>query len=476
MIIGNYPRWIALVFLVLGRMSSYGQTAPVNASLGVSASSVNFAVPVIVTQVASTLQAVTLTNNGSSSLPLAIAVGGDFTLKNGCVASLAPGRTCVVQVGFAPSQPGERDGVLSIGTGSAYSATTVSLVGSGLGILPEDSGTMGLWQTLLGEPVVVWYKVQQPIGYLTATVSSGLFGVALVAETGSGHGTLPAESFTRSAAANCNNCWLGVQFYSLTAGTVNATLTLGSNAGGGTYTVGLVGTALPVAGLLMSPVTQDFGAVAVSSATAGVTFSVTNLLTDAAAVTVQSVGVTGDFEVLANTTGGASCSGALAATATCFVEVGFKPTMTGERDGTLTIETSDGSVTAMLTGIGTADPGVAFNPVGLNFESVPGLSATQQMVTVTNTGAASAEVGAVTSTDPSFRVSSGCGDLHTAECACDGELVGASYDGRPDDGLQRRFGGDVHGAECGAGDCGGAGELCGREHGCTGGNERVYVE
>ncbi len=382
-----------------------------NPNLSVSTSAVTFGTAVAVTQVSGTPQIVTLKNTGGSAFALTLAMTGDFTLSSGCPATLAAGASCSVSIGFAPSQPGTRDGLLSVTAGSGYAPAYVALTGTGSAILPANDGTLTVGESYAGEPVVAWYQVQQPIASLTAASNSAAFGVALVEDTGSGHGTLPADAFGQSATIACANCWLGVQFLAQTAGAQVGQLTLSSNAGGAAYGLGLAATALPVQGLLLSPIAQDFGPVPINSASGAVTFTLANLLAGAAGVTVQSVAATGDFTVSANTTGGASCAGTLAATAACFVQVVFSPTATGARTGTLTVATSGGTVSAALTGFGLADPGVGVQPESLTFNAVPGSAATTQTVVVSNTGAAALTVGQPTVSDPSFAVSSGCGTL-----------------------------------------------------------------
>jgi hypothetical protein len=385
--------------------------AAANPSLSVSATALTFATAVAVTQVSSTTQSLTVTNTGGSAFALTLAVTGDFALTNGCGATLSAGASCKVSVSFAPSAPGERDGLLSLTAGSGFTPTYVALTGTGSAILPANNGTLAVGQTFTGEPIVAWYKLQQAIASLTAVSGSAQFGVVLVEDNGSGHGSPAASAFTQSATLACADCWLGVQFLSQTAGTQAGTLTLTSTAGGNAYVLALTATALPVQGVLLTPLTEDFGTVAINSSSAPVTFTLTDLLASASAVTVQSVAVAGDFTLSANTTGGAACSGTLAATASCFVQVVFSPTATGQRSGTLTVVTSGGTVTAALTGYGMADPGLAINPTSLTFANAPGSGATQQTVVLSNTGAVAETVGAVTASDPSFTASSGCATL-----------------------------------------------------------------
>lgn len=81
-----------------------------NPSLSLSTSTLRFAT-VVVTGVSSTMQSVLVSNTGSFAFAVTLALSGDFTLTNGCPATLAGGASCTVLVGFVPSQPGPRDGV-----------------------------------------------------------------------------------------------------------------------------------------------------------------------------------------------------------------------------------------------------------------------------------------------------------------------------------------------------------------------------
>jgi hypothetical protein len=382
-----------------------------NPSLSVAPATINFATPVVVTGVSTGTQTVTVTNGGANAFALAISVSGDFTLTNGCTSTLPTSASCQVLVSFAPSQPGTRQGVMSVTAGSGFAPTYVALSGSVLAILPTNNGTLDLGQTLVGEPAVVWYRVQQALTSLTATTGSSQFGVMLVANTGAVPAGLAPSAFAQTATAACNACYLGVQFLGETPGVASSTLTLSTVAAGNAYPLTLTATALPVQGLLLTPITQDFGPVAINSSSAPITFTLANLLTPSAATTIQSVTATGDFVITANTTGGAACSGSLAATASCFVQVAFAPSGTGPRSGTLTVVTSSGTATAALTGYGLPDPGIAINSESLSFQSVPGSAATQQIVTISNTGSATAMVGSVTASDASFSTNSACATL-----------------------------------------------------------------
>jgi hypothetical protein len=382
-----------------------------NPSLSVSTTTINFPTTVAVTQVASAQQSVLVANTGSSSFPLSITTTGDFTVANGCPTVLPGGSSCMLQIGFAPSQPGVRTGLISLSAGASFTPTYITLSGTGSAILPPNNGVLALGETYAGEPLVDWYKLQQPLASLTVASNSASFGIALVEDTGNGHGTLPASAFASSATNSCANCWLGVQFLVQSPGAETAQLTLSSNAGGNTEPLLVSATALPVSGQLLTPITQDFGSLAVHSVSAPIVFTYTNLLAGAAAAQVQSIAATGDFSIVPNMTGGMNCTGTIAATNACFVQVAFAPTATGQRQGALSIVTNAGTVQASLTGYGLADTGLALSPVALSFNNVPGPSATQQTIVVTNTGSSDLTITSPTASNQAFTLSSNCSTL-----------------------------------------------------------------
>jgi hypothetical protein len=368
-----------LTALVTGR--SLGQPAAngasVNPNLSLSATSLNFATAVVLTGVSGSTQSVTIQNTGASAFALALVLTGDFTDTTNCGASLAGGASCSVVFSFAPSQPGTRQGLLAVTAGAGTTPAYVTLSGVGTGILsPVNNGTLSFGDVVAGQPWVQWYKVTQPFSSFTASVapaSLGLpFTVVLVEDIGYGHGQPPSTAYTADASGTCFNCWLGVQFTPVTTGAEVSTLYLSSSSSGSPYALTLSGEGLPLTGLLLTPVTQDFGPVPINSVSGTELFALTNLVAAGSSVTLAAPAVTGDFAVSNAASGGATCGGALAYTASCFIEIAFAPTMAGPRSGTLTLQAGSLSATAGLTGYGSADPGVSISPTALVFNDVPG--------------------------------------------------------------------------------------------------------
>jgi|GEM_PF-1192490 len=396
-----------------------GQTIPqpgvggavVNPNLSLTPASISFANAVVVTGTSSTAQTVTVSNSGASPFTLSLALTGDFTDATNCGATLAGGASCSVVLTFAPSQPGARQGLLAVTAGSGTTPGYVTLSGTGTAILPANNGTLDFGNVPLGQPAVQWYKVSQPFSTLTASVTGSMFGAVLVEDIGYGHGQLPSSSFFPATTGSCLNCWLGIQFTPTVNGPQSAALTFTSAAGGDPYNLTLTGNGLAPLGVVLSPLSQDFGPVNVNSSSAAALFTLTNLTPGGSSITVGPPSVTGDFSISTNASGGASCAGTLAPNTSCFVQVLFAPSAVGKRSGTLTIPNSAAAVSAVLTGNGSPDPGIAFNPDALVFNNVPGTSATQQTITVSNTGAGTVQVGALTNGNAAFQTTTTCSSL-----------------------------------------------------------------
>jgi hypothetical protein len=384
--------------------------ASVNPSLTVSPGSATFGDAVVVTGVSNVTQTIGVTNSGASDFSLSLGLTGDFTDVTSCSSVLAAGATCAVAIEFAPSQPGARQGLLTVTAGAGTAPVNVALSGTGTAILANNNGTLDFGGVPVGQPLEQFYKVTQPFDSLTVAVT-GPYRVTLIEDTGYGHGEPPSSAFVTSGTGTCHNCWVGLRFQPVSAGAQTGTLTFSSNPQGLPYVLQLTGSGLAATGLIMTPSVEDFGAVPVNSASGAVLFTLTNLTTAGAAVTVTAPTVTDDFSLSGTPTGGAACSGSLAYGASCLVEVIFAPTATGAHSGTLTLTTSAGNAMAPLVGTGTVDPGIGISPLALTFANVGGNAATTQNVTVTNTGAATVQIGTPSTGTASFTASASCGSL-----------------------------------------------------------------
>jgi hypothetical protein len=408
-----------LTALVTGRSQPHpaANGASVNPNLSVSATSLNFT-NAVVTGVSSETHTLTIQNTGNSSFALSLVLSGDFTDTTSCLATLAANATCNLVFTFVPSQPGTRQGLLAVTAGAGTTPAYVTLSGVGSAILsPVNNGTLNFGGVIAGQPTVQWYKITQPFTSFTVATASTTLGspytAVLVKDLGYGHGQPPSTAFTTSATESCLNCWVGVQFAPPATGPISGTLTLTSSTAGSPYVLSLTGNGLPLIGLLLTPVSQDFGPVPINSASTTALFALTNLVPGGGAVTVASPTLTGDFSLSNATSGGAPCGGALAYTASCFIQIAFTPAASGPLTGTLTVQAGSSTATAALTGYGSADPGLSLTPAALVFNNLPGSASTQQTVTLANTSAAAVQIGTPTASTPSF-TTSGCNNAMLA--------------------------------------------------------------
>jgi trimeric autotransporter adhesin len=387
----------------------------VNPNLTVTPATITFPTPVLVTTTSASTQPITIGNTGANPFDLALAITGDFTPSTDCPATLPGNSTCTVLITFAPSQPGTRQGLLSITANAGTSPAFVLLTGTGTSILTAPNNALTFGDVLVGQPAVQWYKITSPFTTLTATSSTPDYKAILIEDIGFGHGAPPSSAFAATFTDPCTNCWLGVQFKPSTIGPETATLTLTSNTSGTPSPFTLTGTGTALSGLVLTPITQDFGPTPVHSTSAPTLFTLTNLTATTVSLTTPTT--TGNFALAdpsAFPTGGRSCNGPLAPNASCFVNLIFAPTTTGPLTGTLTIPTSNFPVNATLTGFGSPDPGLALNPIALIFTNVPGPTATQQIITLTNTSSATLQIATPTNATPNFTTTSSCSTLAPA--------------------------------------------------------------
>ncbi|MDP9319234.1 MAG: choice-of-anchor D domain-containing protein [Actinomycetota bacterium] len=222
----------------------------------------------------------------------------------------------------------------------APSATGVALA---LGITPQsqDYGIVAPGAT--AGPVV--FTVTNNGGSATGVLASSLSG-ANMAEF-----TIVLDNCSGVALAAAATCTVSVSFAPTSLG-LRKTASLNVGTADGSVSAALSGTGVAL-GLGISPKEQDYGNVAPGATAGPVVFTVTNNGGSATGVLASSL--TGanmaEFTIVLD-----NCSGvALAAAATCTVNVSFAPTSVGLRKtASLNVGTADGSVSAALSGTGVA--------------------------------------------------------------------------------------------------------------------------
>jgi hypothetical protein len=248
-------------------------------------------------------------------------------------------------VAITPTVLGPRTGLLTISTDSFGGAANLALSGngapSGPGIQLSASGLT---------------YASQLVGTSSAT--------KVVTVTSSGAGALTFSGFATtgdfSQTNNCPgvlnpsaSCLVYVSFTPTATGTRTGSLAISDDAPGGSQTVNLSGTGTtPV--VVLSPGGLDFGTQFTNNTSPAQYVTLSN--TGTGPLLISSIVATADF---AQTNG---CGTSVAAGGSCWISVTFTPTVTGTRNGTVTITDNNnglsGSQQAVpLTGTGLSDDG-----------------------------------------------------------------------------------------------------------------------
>jgi len=261
----------------------------------------------------------------------------------------------------------------------------------------------------------------------TATAIGGTSASQTVTLTNSGVNTLTiaAIGFTANTGAGTDfqraatpgtcaagplvsgaSCTINVVFKPTTAGAVTGSLDITDDSMGianNVQRVLLNGSGLaPIA--TVTPAALNFGTVNIGSVTTAQMVTVSN--SGGSPLSITNVAMSSGEYAL--TTGAAACGTAypvtVAAGSTCNLYVTLTAAASGTRSGTMTISSNSGTNTVSLTGVGANVPMATLSvqalDFGLNKKSV---AATNQTITITNTGAvgSSLTMGTVTIINPS---------------------------------------------------------------------------
>jgi YVTN family beta-propeller protein len=351
-----------------------------------------FNTPVAVPQA----QSVTVTNQAGAVVTITglNVTGTGFTIP--------VGETCTTGVGPMLPTPGTCSLSVSYVSPSATTATGAATLAASQGGV-STTFSIALSATAFTPPATA----------LTQSAASLNFGGALVASTTAGQtvtitntganplivsgttvvGTNPsdflhnASGCTGVSIAPGMNCLITVNFQPIVLGARTATLQITSNATGSPHLVTLSGTGLGTSG---SPAALNFGTVAVTTASAPQTVTLSN--SSGAPVSISSITTNTTSGAGAFGSGAASCGTSIPAMGTCTVPVTFSPPCCGlgATTGEFVATTSAGVVTIPLTGTaGTFS--VTSSATSHNFGAVPsGQQSATFTFTLTNSGTGTA--------------------------------------------------------------------------------------
>jgi hypothetical protein len=355
----------------------------VNPGISYAPSSLTFGVQTNGTSSAAQPVVVINTLNGALAIS-SIAVTGDFIETDNCGTSLPKGSSCTINVTFKPTASGTRNGSLKLTDGATNSPQVISLTGTG------GAPTADLTAASLA------FSTTQLVGATSAAQSVTLtnngtvpLAMASIQVTGTNTGDFGETDNCGTSVAAGGTCTISVTFKPATTGAKTASITITDNAGavaGSKQAISLTGTGVAPAVNLGGTTSLTFATQLVGSLSAAQTVTLTNSGT--AQLNIASIAASGDF-AKANTS---TCVvGPLPASANCTIDVTFTPTLTGARNGTLTITDDANNVpgsiqTVSLTGTG-GTPTATLSGASLTFNGqLVGTPSTAQTVTLTNNG------------------------------------------------------------------------------------------
>lgn len=333
-----------------GGLTVYGNVAGGQATASLSGTGTAGATivlsPIVVTYLGtnvgsiSATQNITVSNTGGLTATLAApVVTGDFTITaSTCGATLAANTGCTVAIAFQPTAAGTRPGSFSM----VDSAGTQTASLSGVGLLAATDGLTPPALSFAAQPLSTASPTQQVT--LTNTGDAALTLVA--AQIASGD--FIVVNGCGNSLSGHSSCALLVAFVPKSLGLDVGVLTVADEYR--SQTVMLSGTGVAPAGVSLSPTpAMMFAATGVGLRATAQTLTLTN--NGGALLLLQSIGLTGDFAMVA---GSDTCGTSLAAGAACAAQILFAPTAAGPRTGSVTVVDSAASSpqTIQLTGTG----------------------------------------------------------------------------------------------------------------------------
>jgi hypothetical protein len=366
---------------------------------------------------------------------------GDFVINNtgvtgACVSGttvLAGGQSCQIQVYFQP-QGTSVAGVLESATlsvianpGATAPGVSAALTGTPatpLSISPttNDYGTI----QVNGSSADVTFTVtsQLPTGALAVTLSDSTDYAITPSSNNCGPGIATAGG----------TCHFGVHFSPQNLGNLNANLTVDDQSNTGSQvTATLTGFSATApaftvqtsnsTGPLTPVASTDFGGVQLTAASQSIVYTFTNTsdgISTGTLTTSLGNGAGSDFGIVSST-----CTGVLAAGASCTVSVDFAPKHAGADTDTLTVTDMTATGTETLTGVGlTVNANLNLTPTPTSFPFTTTGGAPTANIVLTNQFAVQATLGTTTIGAPQsgnsvFSVkSNGCGATLAAGGNC----------------------------------------------------------
>jgi len=294
-------------------------------------------------------QTVTVTNNMSKSLTIALAVSGDYTATgNGatpCGTTLAAKTSCTTSVKFKPTVNGVIDGSLTVTQNLNKTPQIIALSGTGSGgatpNLSFNPSSLSFGDTALGTTATKTVTVTNN--------SSKAITVSAFSANGDYSAAGGAASPCSGSLTAGNQCTIAVSFSPTAAATISGGLTISNTGSVKTIVLSLSGKGeMPVK---VSPASLTFASQNQGATSAPQTVTLTNRLKTT--LNISGITVSGDYRTILVPPFGC---GNLAPSASCQIGVVFSPiARKGTIPGTLTITSNASSSPNVVELSGSAE-------------------------------------------------------------------------------------------------------------------------
>ncbi|MGD0267837.1 MAG: choice-of-anchor D domain-containing protein [Candidatus Sulfotelmatobacter sp.] len=365
-----------------------------------------------VLNLASTGQAITVTNSGFINLTVnsVVASGGYSQTSNCSGATLTPGQTCTITVTFAPTIVGSMPGAITVNDTAVGAPHVVGLTGSGILALSMSNNltfaATNVGSTSVAQTMTLTNNQSQSVTFTWAT--SGDFSAV-------GNNSSPCNG-TLAAKAKCT---FAVSFTPTTNGVTKGNLTITPTPSGNIVAGGLTGTGQNGASspLTFTPASVSFGNVGITTSSVK-----TTTIKNVSSATIDISSVTGSGYFVVTPSGTTPCGGNLLAGKSCTVTVTFTPLVTGSILGGVTVidNASIGTQVQNATGTGLLD--IALTPTSINFGSVNvGSTSAVSVITVTNNLPTAVPINSVVASGDFISTAGGgipCGTSVLANSTC----------------------------------------------------------
>lgn len=188
-----------------------------------------------------------MTNSGTGSLSISsISVAGtnatNFPLSENCPTALAAGSKCTLTIYFKPSATGTRTGSIVIKDNAGTGSQTVALTGTGLSA-GTPAVSLAHTSVYMGSEHV--NTLSTPFLLVMTNSGTGSLSIGSISVAGTNASDFPLTENCPTTLAAGSKCTLTIYFKPTATGTRTGTVVIKDNAGTGSQTVALTGSAIP---------------------------------------------------------------------------------------------------------------------------------------------------------------------------------------------------------------------------------------